>query len=406
MKLLFTISLFCVILNVHSLPVDVKQTDSSFEISVIHLNDFHARFEEITEYSTTCKNTDAKCIGGIARVFTAVTELLRNRPNSIFINAGDNFQGTLWYNIFKWNVTQEFLNKFPTDVYTLGNHEFDNAIEGVAPFIKSLKAPVVVANIDATDEPDILGSFNKSVIIERNGIRIGIIGVLISTTPKMAETENLVFLPESASVNEEADRLVAEENIDTIIVVSHCGYDLDKQIAANASRKIGLIVGAHSHTFLFTGDNPPGPDTPAGDYPTVIEHQDGRRILIVQASAFTKYLGNITVYYNSNGDVVDWSGAPIYLDNYTKEATIETELQPWKEVVDSYGSAIVGATEIDLPQRTCYVAECLMANVIADSMAHSYQGSNDLQYPPIAIINAGGVRAGLTAGNITYADAV
>lgn len=61
------------------------------------------------------------------------------------------------------------------------------------------------------------------------------------------------FLDESASVNEEADRLVAEEGVFTIIVLSHSGYDIDQAIARNATSKIGLVVGAHSHTFLYTG---------------------------------------------------------------------------------------------------------------------------------------------------------
>lgn len=73
-----------------------------------------SRFEEINTGSTTCKD-DETCIGGIARTYTAVKELLAEKPDSIFLNAGDNFQGTLWYNVFKWNVTQHFLNLLPAD---------------------------------------------------------------------------------------------------------------------------------------------------------------------------------------------------------------------------------------------------------------------------------------------------
>lgn len=69
----------------------------------------------------------------------------------------------------------------------------------------------------------------------------------------ISSTGSLVFYPESASVNAEAERLVREEGVFTNIVLSHVGYDIDQEIAANASEKIGLIVGAHSHTFLYTG---------------------------------------------------------------------------------------------------------------------------------------------------------
>ncbi|XP_018318623.1 apyrase-like [Agrilus planipennis] len=384
-----------------------NKIDEGFNISVIHLNDFHARFDEVNQNSVTCANGESNCIGGIARVYSVVTQLLQERPNSIFLNAGDNYQGTLWYNIFKWNVTQEFLNRIPTDAYTIGNHDFDDAIAGLVPFLKMLNAPVVVANIDASDEPDMQGLLNKSIVINRNGIRIGIIGVILQTTPSMAATENLKFLPESASVNEEADRLVANDLVDTIIVVSHCGYEREIAIARNATSKISLVVGAHSHTFLYTGNDSPGPDTPAGDYPTVITQSDGRKILVVQASAYTKYLGNITVFYDKNGDVVEWEGAPIFLNaSYKKDETIENALQPWKEIIDSYGSVVVGETLINLP-TSCYSGECVMGSFVADGYAASYKGADSTQgkYPPLGFINAGGVRASLSAGRITYANA-
>jgi 2',3'-cyclic-nucleotide 2'-phosphodiesterase (5'-nucleotidase family) len=85
-----------------------------FPLSIIHLNDIHARFDETNIYSNTCKKGDV-CIGGYARVVTKVKELLERRPNPIYLNAGDNFQGTLWYNIHRWNVTSEMLNLLPAD---------------------------------------------------------------------------------------------------------------------------------------------------------------------------------------------------------------------------------------------------------------------------------------------------
>lgn len=69
----------------------------------------------------------------------------------------------------------------------------------------------------------------------------------------MSKSEGLIFLDESESVNKESERLVSEENVDTVIVLSHAGYLIDQRIAKNASPKIGLIVGAHTHTFLYTG---------------------------------------------------------------------------------------------------------------------------------------------------------
>lgn len=87
-----------------------------FPLSIIHVNDFHARFEETNYFEMTC-NPEAGdvCIGGYARMVTAVNHFLQTRENPVYLNAGDNFQGTLWYNVFRWNVTSTFLNMLPAD---------------------------------------------------------------------------------------------------------------------------------------------------------------------------------------------------------------------------------------------------------------------------------------------------
>lgn len=88
---------------------------------------------------------------------------------------------------------------------------------------------------------------------------------------------------------------------------------MDQLIAANAGSEVDVIVGSHSHTFLYTGDNPPGPDKPRGDYPTQITHASGHRVLIVQAGAYAKYVGNLTVFFDDDGNIVDFEGAPLYM---------------------------------------------------------------------------------------------
>lgn len=89
-------------------------TQQLFPVSIIHLNDMHARFDETNIFSNTCKESD-ECIGGFARAVTKVKELLVSKAakNPIYLNAADNYQGTLWYNIYRWNVTSYFLNLEP-----------------------------------------------------------------------------------------------------------------------------------------------------------------------------------------------------------------------------------------------------------------------------------------------------
>jgi 5'-nucleotidase len=117
LRLVIVISILCK-------PVCGRVTKGSekelFEISLIHINDFHARFEQVSPSSGTClEGQEETCVGGIARIATVVKGLVNERPNPIFLNAGDNFQGTLWYTKFKWNVTSQFMNMLPHDALVI-----------------------------------------------------------------------------------------------------------------------------------------------------------------------------------------------------------------------------------------------------------------------------------------------
>lgn len=95
--------------------INAISAQNLFPLSIVHINDLHAKFEETNSQANSCKNVD-ECIGGYARVVHMVKELKKTRPNVIYLNAADNFQGTLWYIMFRWNVTQYFLNLLPADV--------------------------------------------------------------------------------------------------------------------------------------------------------------------------------------------------------------------------------------------------------------------------------------------------
>lgn len=128
-----------------------KKHHELFELSIIHFSDFHARFDEINQRTLLpCDNegTNNDCIGGIARMKTVIDLLLRKRSNAIVLNAGDNFHGTIWYNLLRHNVTSYFLNLLPIDANVPGNHEFADGVDGLIPFLQSLNSPTVLANVD------------------------------------------------------------------------------------------------------------------------------------------------------------------------------------------------------------------------------------------------------------------
>ncbi|XP_075156413.1 5'-nucleotidase-related protein-like [Haematobia irritans] len=402
---------FCTITMVGS-QTHIANRDELFPMSIIHINDFHARFEPTDLTGGSCGTGDI-CIGGYARTVYTVKRLLDEQKdkNPVYFNAGDSFQGTLWYNIGRWNVTSQFLNMLPADAMTLGNHEFDHGVEGLVPFLKNLNSPMLVANIDVSKEPTLMGLYQKSMIIERGNRKIGVIGVILETTYELANTGNVIFRNESLSILEEAAKLKSQ-GANIIIVLSHCGYDVDQVIAANAGSEIDVIVGAHSHTFLYTGDTPPGPDQSRGDYPTQVVHSSGHRVLIVQAGAYAKYVGNITVFFDNEGNVVDFEGAPIFMgadipeDPYVLEA-----MKPWKDIVDARGEVIIGQTVVDLMKTPCDHQECNLGNFFTDAAIHAFLNlapytEKAWSVGPIALVNNGALRVPLHRGNLSYSQIV
>lgn len=374
------------------------------------------RFEETNADSTSCKESIGQiCIGGFARVMTMVKRLIAERTsenkNPIYLNIGDNFVGTLWYELFGWNVTQKLLNIEPiADATTLGNHEFDRGVEEVVHFLEHLISPVVVANLDDTNEPQMANKYNKSIVIEREDRKIGLIGALVVATLDISNPGNLKILDEIESVKAEAQRL-KDEGIDIIIVLSHCGLLIDREMAQNTDDLIDVIVGGHSHSLLYTGDSVPGPDVPVDTYPIEYKTPSGHKTIIVQASAYTKYLGDLTVYFDDDGEIQSYEGNTIFMDNSIQpDADIVEQLKPWKEAVDAIGQRVVGEVKAMLYQKDCAVNECNIGNFVTDAfvdyfVAHEdYQVDDGWAYATVAITNAGGIRTNLPSGTVVYDD--
>ncbi|XP_034475422.1 apyrase isoform X3 [Drosophila innubila] len=390
----------------------LEAAEDRFPLSIIHINDFHAKYEPTDTSGGICDESE-ECIGGYARTVYTVKRLLEQQKdlNPIYINAGDSFQGTLWYNIGRWNVTQQFLNMLPAEAMTLGNHEFDHGVEGVVPFLKTVETSMLVANMDCAHEPLMEGLYKKSEIIERSGRKIGLIGVILETTYDLANTGKLIFRNESDAIREEA-ALLKNQGANIIIVISHCGYEVDKTIARVAGDVVDVIVGSHSHTFLYTGDKAPGPDKPKGDYPTQVIHSSGHRVLIVQAGAYAKYVGNLTVYFNAQGDVVDFEGAPLYMSaDVPEDGNVLLALKPWQIELEEQSNRIVAKSRVPLQQSECSRGECNLGNLYTDAMIHAFVKDASPISPnwsnvTIALTSQGNFRVPIPAGEVSYKQLV
>ncbi|XP_037302474.1 apyrase-like, partial [Manduca sexta] len=370
--------------------------------------DFCSRFVETSPYGGVCNPESAPCIGGFARLTTLVRQRLAAEPDSLLLNGGDSFQGTIWYNILRWNVTQEFMNLIPHTAHVLGNHEFDNGIEGVLPYLEHLNSPVVTANIIDDDEPTIQGLYEPSIIVERNGRKIGIIGVIIASTNTLASTGRLKFTDEVETVRAEAQKL-HDQGVRIIIVLSHSGIDIDREIALHGGPHIDIIVGGHSHTLLFNGEPPENSGfTPRGPYPVVVE-RSGTPVLIVQAAAHTQFLGEIKLFFDDEGNLISWDGHPHFIGNEIEQAPdILERIKVYLPIIEEQARVEIGTSLVHMSAQ-CRCAECNLGNFICDAFMNAVMDraqEDSWHYAHFCVMNQGSIRSDIGNGAITFESVI
>lgn len=238
---------------------------ADYSLTILHTNDFHARFEQILGFDSACGEKDAaegKCFGGTARLVTAIAEAQARSNNAILVDGGDQFQGTLSYTYCKGAVAAEFIDKLGCDAMTVGNHEFDDGPEVLCGFMDAVGFPALMSNADVSAEPLLAGKLAKSAVIERGGEKLGLIGLTPQDTDELASPgPNITFSDPVAAVQAEVDRLTAE-GVNRIIVLSHSGYGVDQKVAAGTTG-VDVIVGGYTNTCRSnTSDRAQGPYTP------------------------------------------------------------------------------------------------------------------------------------------------
>ncbi|WP_170577600.1 bifunctional metallophosphatase/5'-nucleotidase [Ruegeria arenilitoris] len=368
---------------------------ADYKLTILHTNDFHARFEPINKYDSACDEEDqaeGKCFGGSARLVTAVNDARARAENSILVDGGDQFQGSLFYTYYKGKVAAEFMNKLGYDAMTVGNHEFDDGPEVLRGFIDSVDFPVLMSNADITDEELLTDKIKKSTVIEVGGEKIGLIGLTPEDTHEISSPgPNISFSDPAPAVQAEVDRL-AGEGVNKIIVLSHSGYGVDQRVAQETSG-VDVIVGGHSNTYLSNVS-----DKAVGPYPTVVNG-----VQIVQAYAYGKFLGELNVTFDDDGNVVEAVGEPLIMDNtVTEDQSALDRIAELAVPLDEIRNKVVAnaADAIEGDRSICRVQECEMGNLVADAMLARVAD----QGVQIAIANSGGLRASIDPGDITMGE--
>ncbi|XP_061192083.1 snake venom 5'-nucleotidase-like [Saccostrea echinata] len=387
--------LFCV------LSCYVSLNCSAFDLTLLHTNDVHARVQEMNAYGGQCTSSTDDCYGGVARMKTKVQEIRNQFPNTLLLDAGDQYQGTLWFNHYGGNITQTTMNELGYEAMALGNHEFDRKIEGLLLFLKNVNFPVLSANINTSQEPSIAPYISKSSIIQVGGQQIGIVGYTTKDTPIISSPGSLNFYDEVESVRSEVQKLTGQ-GVNKIIALGHAGFEVDKRIAEIAS--VDIVIGGHTNTFLYSG-SPPSVEKPAGEYPHVVQKSGGEQTLVVQDYAFGKYLGFLQVEFDNSGKIINYGGNPILLNkSITENSDLKGKIGVLYSAIEKSAKRVVGRTLVTLEGETpCRLRECNMGNAIADGLVyHNLKDADDVNGTRvyISLVNAGSIRATFSRGQI------
>ena len=377
---------------------------ADYTLHVLHINDLHSRIEPINRFDSTCgaeDDAEGKCFGGVARVATKINELRDSLnaagENVVVLDAGDQFQGSLMYTTYKGAVEAEFMEQIGFDVMAVGNHEFDDGPSKLAEFIDMVSFPVISGNLDVSQDDLLADRVANHVVLEVGGEKIGIISALATDTVDTSSPgPNVIFQDEIDALAADVAALEAE-GVTKIIALTHVGLTKDLEIAASVAG-IDAVVGGHSHTYLSASD-----PKRHGAYPTYASQEDGTLIPVVQAYAYSKYVGHLVLNFDDEGNLVYADGDTIVLDaSVEPDAAIAARVAELAGPIEEMKNEVIGSSAgfIEGDRTVCRAQECAMGNLVADAMLDRVADQGAM----IAIQNGGGLRASIDEGEVTMGE--
>ncbi|MER3451572.1 MAG: multifunctional 2',3'-cyclic-nucleotide 2'-phosphodiesterase/5'-nucleotidase/3'-nucleotidase [Thermus sp.] len=371
-----------------------SRAQGAFTLTLVHTNDTHAHLEPV-ELTLSGKRTR---VGGVAQRIALFDRLRAKAKNPLFLDAGDVFQGTLYFNQYRGLADRYFMHRALYRVMALGNHEFDLGPRPLSEFLQGARFKVVSANTDVSQEPALKGLVLPHTVLWVGGEKVGVIGL---TTPDTAIIANpgptVRFLDPYEAAQKAVYELLAR-GIRKILVLSHMGYGEDLKLAR---RLVGVqvIVGGHSHTLL--GSFPHKELSPVGPYPTVVKNPEGKDVLVLQAWEWGKVVGVLEVQFSPLGEVLAYKGEALLMtpEVAPEDALAKEALKTLALPVQALFQQVIARAKVDLVGERAIVRrrESNLGNLIADGMVWKTKPAG----VQIALQNGGGIRASIPAGPIT-----
>jgi 5'-nucleotidase len=278
------------LLSLGSLPLYSFEKNNTKHITILHTNDVHSHIDPFPANDSRNPNQ-----GGVARRASLIQQIRQENPHTLLLDAGDIFQGTPYFNFYGGELEIKLMSMMGYDAATIGNHDFDNAVDGLYAQMPHATFQFLSANYDFTNTV-MNGHVKPYTVFVKDGVKIGVFGLGIELAglvdPRMyKETKYL----DPLGIAQDMSRILkTQEKCDLVICLSHLGYQYkDEKISdmklAGLTQDIDLIIGGHTHTFLKK--------------PTVTKNAIGKNVLVNQVGFAGLNLGRIDFYLDEAGNV-------------------------------------------------------------------------------------------------------
>ncbi len=420
-KILALCMVFLMVMPMLVSPVAAVADEGGKRVDVMFTHDTHSHLKEFT----TVENNTSMTVGGFARIKTLINEQLAKNPDTLLVDAGDFSMGTLVQVVYEKEAAElRMLGELGMVATTLGNHEFDYGIDGIANMLDGALASgdilpeILTCNIDwdamnaaglTPEQKQLFASFENYgvrdyMVIEKGGVKIAITGVIGENSIACIPTVELIYKETVPAVKEVVAKIKANEDVDMIVCVSHAGTWEDEsksedEILAKEVPELDLIISGHTHTQL----------------PEAIQHGD---TYIVSCAEYGKFLGSLSMSRKADGRwQMDSYNLKAVTPEVPEDAHTKERIDYFMSLVDSQYLSQFGYTKdqilctneikfASVSDLSDLHTELNLGSLIADAYAYAVENAPDYDGHPVdvAVAPSGTIRETYALGNITVEE--
>ena len=279
--------------------------NKDIKLTILHTNDMHSHIHPFTSGRN-------KGLGGMAQRAALIKQIRKQEEHVLLLDAGDVFQGTPYFNVYSGELEFKLMSEMKYDAVTLGNHDFDNGLEGLKKQLPHANFPFLIANYDFSDTI-LKNTFKPYKVFRKGDLKIGVFGIGIELDGLVPKNlyQNTVYQDPISAANHYANLLKQKERCDLVICLSHLGFKYKGEkisdiTLASQTRDIDLIIGGHTHTFLKK--------------PVKQLNLDEEEVLINQVGWAGINIGKIDYHFSQDDGLKKVFGRSIFVENGSENA--------------------------------------------------------------------------------------